>query len=78
VSDETDKLRGAGTGGGGDGILKIFWNIGKHRHRGKEGEQRTTTRFLFFLFFLFLFFFCCRLLLLFFPDGTAKNSVGNN
>jgi hypothetical protein len=36
VNDETDKLRGAGTGGGdGDGILKIFWNIGIHR--GKEG-----------------------------------------
>jgi hypothetical protein len=37
VSDETDKLRGAGTGGDGDGILKIFYNIGIHR--GKEGVE---------------------------------------
>jgi hypothetical protein len=36
VNDETDKLRGAGTGGGGDGILKIFWNIAIDRHGGKE------------------------------------------
>ena len=39
VSDETDRLRGAGTGGDGDGILKIFWNIGVHKYRGKEGAK---------------------------------------
>jgi hypothetical protein len=39
VGNETDRLRGAGTGGDRDGILKIFWNIGIHRHKGKEGAK---------------------------------------